>query len=32
MLNDNPFGSLLGIATIAYYALVHVNPWVKDDQ
>lgn len=31
MLADNPIGSLLGILTVGYYALVHVNPWVKDD-
>ena len=32
MLADNPYGSLVGILTLTYYAFIHINPFVKDDQ
>ncbi|CDW78969.1 UNKNOWN [Stylonychia lemnae] len=32
ILAENSIGSILGIITVLYYSLIHVNPWVKDDQ
>jgi len=32
MLAENSMGCILGMLTVAYYSLIHMNPWVKDDQ
>eukprot|EP00347_Sterkiella_histriomuscorum_P019582 403341080 len=32
MMAENSNGSILGVLTISYYALIHVQPWIKDDQ
>ena len=32
ILVDNIYGSLLGILGMTYYAILHMNPWIVNDE